>query len=125
MQEKKKFKKLVHIKVYEQFFDSDYDDGGVAVATDFTAESEDYVVAAKNETYDYSVVFSNEEGEHVTLDLGRAIETISQDGTAEMYVVEDSASDGREYRATGKYTMEDHEFFGEIWKLESVLIEEI
>ena len=75
-QEKNK-KKLKHLKIYEQFFDSDYEDGDVAVASAFSVETEDFMVMNTNEAADYAAVFNNEEGEYVTVELTRSIEPIS------------------------------------------------
>ena len=89
MDQEKNKKKLKHLKIYEQFFDSDYEDGDVAVASAFSVETEDFMVMNSNESADYAAVFNNEEGEYVTVELTRSIEPISDGGIGKMMVIEE------------------------------------
>ena len=123
-QEKNK-KKLKHLKIYEQFFDSDYEDGDVAVASAFSVETEDFMVMNTNEAADYAAVFNNEEGEYVTVELTRSIEPISDGGIGKMMVIEGTATDGREYSAVGTYEKQEDPLLGDLWTLKSIALETV
>jgi len=125
MNQEKKEKQLKHLKIYEQFFDSDYEDGDVAVATAFSVETEEFMAMGPNESADYSAVFTNEDGEYVTVELTRSIEPISEEGMGKMMVIEGSSTDGREYSAVGTYEKQEDPLLGDLWSLKSISLETI
>jgi len=120
---KKEAKKLKHLKEFRQFMPSEYEVGGVA--TEFATETEDFMVMKSSEDADYSAVFTNEDGEYITIELTRSLEPISGEGFGKMGVVEGTATDGREYSAVGKYEKMTDEIFGDLWSLKSIAIESI